>query len=160
MFTGTYERALDEKNRLQVPAPLRAGAAPGCTCDVFMLGPGPHDETLALYTEAWFDSRSADLLSAGISDADYVDFMEYFYSHVVRVELDKQGRLVVPDALHAQVGSAKELVLCGSGKWITIRSKEKYREFAARSSAERVAARQRFFREGAPRTVTGPSPGQ
>ncbi|HEY3242022.1 MAG TPA: division/cell wall cluster transcriptional repressor MraZ [Phycisphaerae bacterium] len=140
---------------MQVPAPLRAGVATGCTCDVFILGPGPGEETLALYTEDWFNARSADVLSAGISDADYVDFMEYFYSQVVRVELDKQGRLVLPEALHAHIGLAKEVVLSGSGQWITVRSKEKYRDFVTRSSAQRLGARQRFFRNGAAKSVPG-----
>jgi len=147
LFTGYYERNLDEKKRLQVPAQFRSTLDPERDGDGFFLGPGTQDNTLALYPDKWFKARADQLQAQNVSDAERVQFMDTFFSQVVHVDLDKQGRFIIPDAQHAIIGLADELVLSGAKVWIMIRSKVSYERMVSEMGAQHRAVLHRFLRE-------------
>jgi MraZ protein len=100
-FVGRYDRTLDAKGRVILPARLRG----------FFESSGylaPHEDgCIALWTDDEF-GREADRQHAREAEGQGArqEVREWF-SHVSRVELDSQGRMAIPGDLrtHAELDS-------------------------------------------------------
>jgi MraZ protein len=109
LLTGTYPRALDDKNRLALPRRLREQLAePG----TLFVTPGP-DQSLWLYTDAELERLAARLDQSPATDAEARVFRRLYFAQTEAVDLDKSGRLLVPERLAAFAGLQKEVVLIG-----------------------------------------------
>ena len=113
MFYGTFEHALDEKNRLMIPARLREGV-PQAEGGVFYVTQGL-DHCLFAYTASGWQAAVARLQQGrgGLRTANARNFMRMFFSHAMREELDAAGRLLIPDALRKLAGLHREVSLVG-----------------------------------------------
>lgn len=101
MFLGEYEHTIDAKGRLAVPARLRTQMDRGA---VISKGMGT---CLSVYTfEMW--ERKSNELASGMSSEELRDFERRIYPSASEVELDGQGRIVIPSKLraYANLGSA------------------------------------------------------
>jgi MraZ protein len=126
LLTGTYERALDDKQRLALPKRFRdlLGAAD----QTLFLTPGT-DGSLALYAEADF-ARMADRLAAQSPTAhDVRTFGRLLYAQTQSAELDGQGRLRVPPELARLANLGREVVLLGVGDHIELWDKTRWDEY-------------------------------
>jgi MraZ protein len=142
LLTGTFFRALDEKQRLAIPRSLRESAAePGQ--QVFYLAPGT-DESLGLYSEQAFCQLADQLDQSSPNDQDVRAFNRLFFAQAQRVDLDRQGRLRVPAQLAQLAGLEGEVVLLGvkdhievwdRRRWETYleRQQPRYSDFAVRA---------------------------
>jgi MraZ protein len=109
LLTGTYPRALDDKNRLALPRRLREQLAePG----TLFVTPGP-DQSLWLYTDAELERLAARLDQSPATDAEARVFRRLYFAQTEAVDLDKSGRLLVPERLATFAGLQKEVVLIG-----------------------------------------------
>ena len=112
-LTGTFQRSVDENQRITVPKELRS-ALGELTETIFYVAPGT-DGSLAIYDEASF-VRVADRLSdAPPAQRDVRDFGRLFYAQAHRVEMDKQGRVRIPASLAQWAHLAGDAVLVGVG---------------------------------------------
>ncbi len=102
MFLGEYEHTIDAKGRLAVPAKFRAQMDRGA---VISKGMGT---CLSVYTMERWDEKSAELASGKTSD-DLRDFERRIYPSASEVELDSQGRMVIPAKLRNYAGLASEV---------------------------------------------------
>lgn len=109
LLTGTYPRTLDEKNRLALPKRLRDGLGEP---PVLFVTPGP-DRSLWVYTEAELERLATQLDRAPATDAEARIFRRLYFAQTETVELDKTGRLVVPERLVQFAGLQKDVVLIG-----------------------------------------------
>lgn len=152
LFTSSYVRALDDKNRLQIPTQFKSGVAdPEREREFFYLCPGEYPRTLALYQEKYFEERIEHLRQQAISDEESLE-LESFFARVVKIDLDKQRRFVVPDAQLAYADfPSKELVLAGANLRINIWSKPDFEAFMGRKSDQNWPQIQRHLRGAAPR---------
>src|SRR5574339_1261129 len=101
LLTGTYERTLDEKQRLALPKRFRELI--GASDEPLLLTPGT-DGSLALYAGAAF-ARMAERLAAQSPTAQAVRaFGRLLYAQSQRVELDGQGRFRVAAELAGRAG--------------------------------------------------------
>lgn len=133
VFTGTYEHTIDAKNRLAIPSEIRSqiqrSVGVGETdAIVLYVMPGEAgtagDGSLALYTEEAFE-RLADRLDDSQLDADaLLVYEQLMYSMSRRVEIDKQGRVRLPDTMLKQSGLGSEVVLLGVKDHLEIRDRE------------------------------------
>jgi MraZ protein len=57
-------------------------------------------------------------------------FFRFFYSSAMDCDIDKQGRLLIPQTLRDYSGLQKDVVLVGEGKRIEIFAKERWLEEA------------------------------
>jgi len=106
MFLGEYEHTIDAKGRLAVPAKFRAQMDRGA---VISKGMGT---CLSVYTMERWDEKSAELASGKTSD-DLRDFERRIYPSASEVELDSQGRMVIPAKLRNYAGLASEVTVAG-----------------------------------------------
>ncbi|MHC4089762.1 MAG: division/cell wall cluster transcriptional repressor MraZ [Planctomycetota bacterium] len=113
-FTGHHERTIDSKNRLQIPSQFRNAI------DVEREGPGLYAvlgerrHTLALVTERQFEELARRIQTEFMSNSEALDFEQRFYSTASYVEMDKQGRVVLPDYLASRARIKGEVVLAGA----------------------------------------------
>lgn len=144
VFTGTFEHTIDAKNRLAIPSEIRSelqsasgskhitpgnesqppSEAPSLYVYV-ILGEG---QSLSLYSPEVFEQR-ADQLDASPADTDeLLTYERVLFSLAKRVELDKQGRIVLPENLLQMSKLGKEVVLIGAKDHVEIRDRQVWQE--------------------------------
>lgn len=106
MFLGEYEHTIDAKGRLAVPAKFRAQMDKGA---VMSKGMGT---CLSVYTMERWEEKSAELASGKTSD-ELRDFERRIYPSASEVELDSQGRMVIPAKLRSYADLANEVTVAG-----------------------------------------------
>lgn len=104
---GQHRYQLDAKGRVALPARFRDPFSEG----VFLtLG---QDGCLYAYPKEEWERQSEGVRSSALPGRDARAFARMFFGHAERVDLDGQGRLVVPQKLRTQVGMGREAVVIG-----------------------------------------------
>lgn len=129
MFLGEYEHTLDAKGRLAVPAKFRGQLERGA---VLSKGMG---RCLSVYTMARWEEKSAALVE-GKSNEELRDFERRIYPSASDVELDGQGRLVIPIKLREYAGLSSEVTVAGVRDHVEIWDRANWREYQQRLDAE------------------------
>lgn len=131
MFIGEYSLSVDEKGRLSIPVKYRAQLSRGAVVTRGL------DSSLFLYTGAEWGKLAAKLSQLPISKANTRAFSRLMLAGAMDVEMDKAGRVIVPDYLRAFAGIKKKVVVAGlydrleiwdEGKW------EKYKKATEKDS--------------------------
>ncbi|MGH2636577.1 MAG: division/cell wall cluster transcriptional repressor MraZ [Actinomycetota bacterium] len=104
---GTHSYQLDPKGRISLPARFREAFADGA---VLTLG---QDGCLFCFPRAEWEARAAEVRNLPLSDSEGRAYARMFFGKAEAVELDSQGRLLVPQRLRAEVGIRKEAVVLG-----------------------------------------------
>jgi MraZ protein len=119
MFLGQYVHSIDEKGRLTIPARFRdVLAAEGA---YLMQG---FDQNLMVLTEPAFESVRARLRQFSLTDVTARLLRRLVYSTANRVEVDRVGRILIPQFLRDHAGLNTEAILIGSGEYFEIWSQE------------------------------------
>lgn len=129
MFLGEYEHTIDSKGRMAVPARFRVQLDRGA---VISKGMGT---CLSVYPMERWEEKSAEL-ATGKSIDELRDFERRIYPSASEVELDGQGRLVIPAKLRAYAGLENEATVAGVRDHIEIWDRAKWREYQERLDAE------------------------
>ena len=119
MFTGEYNHTIDPKGRLIVPARFREELG-----EAFMITNG-NDGCLNIYPEkAW--ETFLEKLQLLTNTEDKRKIVRSFVSKANRVEVDKQGRILIPTALRGYAGLEKDVVLAGAIDKIEVWDKKRW----------------------------------
>ena len=121
VFTGTYEHTIDAKNRLAIPSEIRSqiSAEHYTSSDraiglyVTLVEMPEKKKVLSVYTEQGFQKRADELDSSEMESQELLDFERALFSLAARIELDKQGRLRLPEHLLSQTELGNEVALIG-----------------------------------------------
>ncbi len=108
LLTGTYRRAIDDKQRVAIPKPLREALSGQ---DLFVV-PGT-DRSLALYTAKTLEQIGNALSKLSPAAPETRSFNRLFYAQAHPAEIDKQGRLRIPPELASLAGLSSEVVIIG-----------------------------------------------
>jgi MraZ protein len=149
IFTFAYERTIDAKKRLQIPAPFRNGWDPARDGSAWILSPGVRENTLSLYTERYFEKLAGQIRTEFIPDPESIDFEQAFYGAVARQEWDSQGRIVIPDELYRMVDLGREVVLAGAKVRIDIWRKADFIAFREKDMKGRWMVFPKYLRRPA-----------
>ena len=141
VFTGTYEHSIDSKNRLAIPSEIRgqvakaaAGRSPKNEIHLYVtLGEG---QALCLYTEEDFEKRAAELDHSELEPQDLLAYERLMYSLARRVELDKQGRVRLPENLLALSRLGADVVLMGVKDHLEIRDRQTWQAHVQQKLAQ------------------------
>jgi len=129
LFTSTYELAIDAKNRLSMPASIRSKMDPDVDGTGFYLVTGEWPNTLNLYPEKYFHAF-AQQQHASLDPGEETDMYEtVFYGRATELELDKQGRVVLPQWMLSLAGIGKKVALSGSRDHLVLWDREAHRRF-------------------------------
>jgi MraZ protein len=114
MFTGTHRHTLDQKNRLTVPAKFREELTDG---GFVMQG---FEQNLMVLTPQAFDVVSRRLNRMSLTNPKARMLRRKIFSSTERFELDKTGRLLIPDFLRQSASLDGEVVLKAAGDYFEI----------------------------------------
>lgn len=126
LFTGTYEHTIDSKNRLSVPAQIRSQIDARRDGTAFYVVPGRPPNCLWLFTERMFESLADGLGSELLPDEDLLSFEQRYFSNAQRVEIDPQGRILLPERLLRQSSLGRDVVICGIRDHLEIRRRDEW----------------------------------
>lgn len=129
LFTDAHERTIDEKNRIQIPAPYRDELDPDRSGAALYLVPGERSRTLSIYPQKYFEERMRSIHTDQIPGQDALDFEQMFYSMASRVEMDKQGRLVLPERQLQAAELGKDVYITGASYRLDVWNKGDYEAF-------------------------------
>jgi MraZ protein len=129
MFLGEYEHNIDTKGRMAVPAKFRAQLDRGA---VISKGMGT---CLSVYTVGRWEEKSNELV-AGMSSDELRDFERRIYPSASEVELDGQGRIVIPAKLRAYAKITTEVTVAGVRDHFEIWDRATWQTYQERLDAE------------------------
>lgn len=126
-LTGTYERALDEKQRLPIPKPLREHLqAEGR----LYLTPGL-DGCLAIYPEGAFAALAERLAASSPASREVRGYSRLFYSQAACVAPDAQWRIRVPNELAQWAALQGAIAIIGVRDHFEVWNAEKWARYTA-----------------------------
>lgn len=119
MFMGEYNHSIDIKGRIIVPSKFRETLG-----DEFVVTQGL-DGCLFVYpNDEWMNFVTQLKNLPGSKEARQLQ--RYFMAGAASCEVDKQGRILIPNKLREQAGLEKDIVFVGVLSKIEIWSKEKW----------------------------------
>lgn len=123
MFIGEYNHSLDTKNRIIIPAKFREELGKN-----FVLTKGL-DGCLYVYPKSQWEVLQKNLETLPLTNKNARAFVRFFFSGAHELELDKQGRTLIPQNLLEYGQIQKEIVSIGVSNRIEIWSKDKWEEY-------------------------------
>lgn len=133
MFIGEYHHALDEKGRVQVPVKFRADLTKGAVVTRGL------DNCLFIYTKKEWEVMAEKLARLPISQANTRAFSRLMLAGAMEMEIDKQGRVVLPEYLRHYANLKKMVVVAGLYNRLELWDKaawERYRSGTERQSGD------------------------
>lgn len=123
MFIGEYKHAIDSKNRMIIPSKFREPLG-----ETFILTKGL-DGCLYVYTVNEWTTLEEKLKKLPLTNKNARAFVRFFFSGANEVNVDKQGRALIPQNLLEYASIDKEIVSIGVSTRIEIWSKEKWEQY-------------------------------
>jgi MraZ protein len=120
MFLGQYRHNIDEKGRLTIPARFRDLLANGAFVTQGF------DHNLRLLTEEAFTSLYQKLSQLNTADSTTRELRRLLFANASQVEIDRIGRILVPQFLRDTAGLSSGAVIVGVGDSIEIWSPESW----------------------------------
>jgi MraZ protein len=125
---------VDAKGRLIIPAKFRDTLG-----EEFVVSKGM-DGCLFVYANDDWNAFEQKLTSLPLINKEARQFARFFLAGAAQVELDKQGRILLPAALREFAGLDKDVVLVGVGSRIEIWSKEKWNAINEEEDMDAITA--------------------
>lgn len=130
MFIGEYSHNLDEKGRLAIPKKFRADLSQGAVVTRGL------DSCLFLYTKAEWAKLAEKLAQLPFSQANTRAFARLMLAGAMDVEVDTQGRVMLPGYLRDFAGLSKSVTVAGLYNRLEIWDEEKWKKYTASTEAE------------------------
>ncbi len=122
MFTGRYYHNLEAKGRLAIPQSFRAELGSG---GVITWG---LDGCLFLFPKSYWQKLSEKLASLSLTNPAARNLTRILVQSAVELNLDSQGRTLIPEHLRDQVSIKKQVVVAGTLTRVEIWDRDAYHE--------------------------------
>jgi len=115
MFLGQFQHNLDDKGRLMIPARYRDLLAAGAYITQGF------DKCLMVMTDTYFQQVYERINAMNLADASARMLRRLILANAYSVEVDKVGRILVPQNLRAFLGIENgELTMAGQGDYFEV----------------------------------------
>lgn len=111
MFLGTYEPNLLDKNRIALPKKIRQELG----SDSVILTIGFETCIFGFTEKVWEEITKLELGRPLFSDKEGRDLRRKMCAAAIKIELDSQGRFVLPENMAEYAGISGSLVIIGAG---------------------------------------------
>jgi MraZ protein len=131
MFIGEFHHNLDSKGRLAIPAKYRPYFTQGAVITRGL------DRTLFLFPKEEWEKLAKKIAQLPLAKANTRAFARLMLAGAFDVELDKQGRVILPEYLRSYARLKKKLVITGVYNRLEIWDEalwEEYRKDTEKSS--------------------------
>ncbi|MBR6081370.1 MAG: division/cell wall cluster transcriptional repressor MraZ, partial [Salinivirgaceae bacterium] len=128
-FIGDYNCKVDAKGRILFPAGLKKQLDADGNC--FVIKKDLFEQCLVMYTSKEWE-RQNEIIRSQINpfNKEHNRFLRGFYRGTAEIELDNNGRLLLPKRLLDEAGIDKDIVLSGQDTKIELWSESKYNAMA------------------------------
>ena len=134
MFMGEYNHTIDAKGRLIIPAKFREDLG-----GEFVVTKGM-DGCLYLYPfDAWKEFEEKLRTMPVTVNKDSRKFARFFMAGATTVELDKQGRILIPPVLREFAGLTKNIVVTGVLDRVEVWDREKWTQYSQYDDMDEIA---------------------
>ncbi|HLS35861.1 MAG TPA: division/cell wall cluster transcriptional repressor MraZ [Bacillota bacterium] len=127
MFMGEFEHNIDAKGRIIVPAKFREGLG-----EKFVVTRGLDQCLFAYPLEEW-QILEEKLKKLPLTKRDARAFTRFFFSGAIECEVDKQGRINIPQPLRKYAKLDKECTVIGVSSRIEFWSTEVWEDYFTES---------------------------
>ena len=107
MFIGEYRHTIDSKRRVAIPAKFRRDLGSNVVITRGL------DKSLLVYPLEIWKGLAEKLAALPIGRSTTRSFVRLMLAGAVEVEIDRLGRILVPDYLAAYAGLDKDLIVAG-----------------------------------------------
>jgi MraZ protein len=122
MLIGEYTGKVGEKKRVSLPSKFREELG-----DEIILTRGYEDALIVVNKKLW-ESIASEVMNGSFIDKNIRDTSRFLVGGAKEIELDSQGRFVIPQALFEHADLDDEVVFIGLVNWIEIWDKKKWEE--------------------------------
>lgn len=122
MLVGKYQNSIDAKCRMIVPAKFRDELGGKCVISKAI------EKYLEIHPMKEWQQFMEKLSSLPSADRKARQFARHFFASAVECEIDKQGRVTIPQELREYAGIEKDLVTIGAFDKIEIWGREEWED--------------------------------
>ena len=123
MFYGEFQHTVDPKGRVILPSTFREELG-----EKFILTKGL-DDCLFVYSKTEWSNLEAKLKTLPLSNKDARAFVRFFFSGATECEVDKQGRILIPQNLRSYAGLEKDIYVIGVSTRVEVWDKAKWETY-------------------------------
>ena len=123
MFIGEYQHNLDQKNRMAIPAKFRLVLNKGAVVTKGL------DNCLFLLPKTEWQKLADKLAALPIAKANARAVARLMLAGAMDVEIDKQGRMLIPDYLKEFAGLKKTVIVAGLYDRLEIWDEAKWNQY-------------------------------
>ncbi len=137
MFIGEFKYTLDNKGRLALPAKFRKDFSEGAVVTRGL------DNSLFLFTKSEWEKLAQKIAALPLSQADARAFSRLMLGGAMDIQLDKQGRLLIPEYLRNYAKISKKVVVAGVFSRVEIWDENLWNEYKknTESQSDQIAER-------------------
>lgn len=114
MFLGRYEHNIDEKGRLTIPSRYRELLENGAYVTQGF------DHNLIVHPTAFFEELSQKVNRLAYNDPNARQLKRFMFSTAERCDIDRAGRILIPQFLREAAGLNNAVILVGAGDYFEI----------------------------------------
>ena len=133
MFMSEYNHSIDTKGRVIVPVKFRESLGAE-----FVVTKGL-DGCLFVFPNDEWNIFEEKLKSLPMANKDARKFVRFFLAGAAVVELDKQGRILIPPVLRESAALDKDVVVVGVGNRVEIWDKTRWEETTTFNDMDEIA---------------------
>lgn len=123
-FTGEYECKLDAKGRMVLPAKIKSNL-PSASVNELVLRKG-YEPTITVYTMVEYKKIHSKFSSLSEFNPEQRKLKRQFFRSIAQVELDSNGRFLLPKSMIGHAKLEKEVLVLGLGSSIELWNPEVY----------------------------------
>jgi len=135
MFIGEYQHSIDTKKRLAVPSKFRGELGSKIVVTRGL------DKCLFIYPMKIWEELAKKLGNLPVGEAGTRSFIRLMLAGATDVEIDKQGRILIPDYLKKYAGLKKNITVAGLYNRLEIWDEKKWNDYKSKTekSADEIA---------------------
>ena len=131
LLTGEYELTLDSKNRLSIPAKVREQVSAE-EVGRFYLALGVN-RVLSLYPEKYYQRIALAVAPRKVAPDESLAFDRVNFALAGRVELDRQGRVLLNEKAMRRAKLGTEVTMIGAGDHLEIWNRDQWEDYLERN---------------------------
>lgn len=132
MFLGEFEHTIDDKGRVAVPARFREALGEG-----LILTRG-FERCLQAFPRAYWNQLSEKINALSIGSEQARALRRLLFSTAAEAEVDRQGRILIPQNLREYAGLAEQAVITGMDTYFELWSTERWSEMLTKIDSSGV----------------------
>ena len=129
MFIGEYQHTIDTKGRMAIPAKFRKELTKGAIITRGL------DNCLFIFTREEWQVLAEKLRALPLAQANARAFARFMLASAMDVDIDAQGRILIPDYLRTYAGLKKEAVVAGVYGRLEVWDSEAWARYKARTES-------------------------